>query len=214
MTTVAGMDVGKTCHFVVLAKVGKYTHVVYTEKIENSRAQPATPKVLDRVTYFKVTRMCIDAGPDLTLVNQLVDARPFISAVVYVRSIKGIAIYEEKEEGRVINADRTKTLSELLGKHNSGEIRYPMNEDVKEEVFAHLATTKKIRERSADGSMIERFIKTKSEDHWVHALNYGNIAAMASDYCSGQLIPDTDLSFSSASTGAIPPLKVCGRSVL
>jgi len=32
--------------------------------------------------------------------------------------------------------------------------------------------------------------------------------------CSGQLIPDTVLSFSSASAGAIPPLKACGRTVL
>src|SRR5690606_9590095 len=31
--------------------------------------------------------------------------------------------------------------------------------------------------------------------------------------CSGQLIPDTVLSFSSASAGAIPPLKACGRTV-
>ena len=30
--------------------------------------------------------------------------------------------------------------------------------------------------------------------------------------CSGQLIPDTVLSFSSATTGAIPPLKAWGRS--
>src|SRR5690606_7758108 len=32
--------------------------------------------------------------------------------------------------------------------------------------------------------------------------------------CSGQLVPDTVLSFSSASAGAIPPLKACGRTVL
>lgn len=182
VTTVAGMDIGKTCHFVVLARVGKYSHVVYTEKIENSRSDPATPRVLERVTYFKVAKMCIDAGPDLTLVNQLVDARSFISAVVYVRSIKGISVFEEKEEGRVINADRTKSLSDLLAKHNSQEIRYPMRQDVKEEVFAHLATTKKIRERSADGTMVERFIKTKTEDHWVHALNYANLAGMIVDF--------------------------------
>jgi hypothetical protein len=33
-----------------------------------------------------------------------------------------------------------------------------------------------------------------------------------SQACSGQLIPDTVLSFSSATTGAIPPLKAWGRS--
>ena len=43
---------------------------------------------------------------------------------------------------------------------------------------------------------------------------FGVVTNVVRSLCSGQLIPDTDLSFSSASTGAIPPLKACGRSVL
>jgi hypothetical protein len=34
------------------------------------------------------------------------------------------------------------------------------------------------------------------------------------DECSGQLIPDSILSFSSAATGDTPPLNVCGRCSL
>ena len=40
------------------------------------------------------------------------------------------------------------------------------------------------------------------------------LADLVKEVCSGQLIPDTVLSFSSASAGAIPPLKACGRTVL
>ena len=42
----------------------------------------------------------------------------------------------------------------------------------------NLKTTKKIRTKGPDGEMVERFIKTNDTDHWVHALNYSNIAAL------------------------------------
>lgn len=175
---VAGMDVGKVCHFVLLAVVGKQHHAVYFEELNNTRANPATEQILARVDHFKVNKMCVDAGPDITLVNNLVSARPQISAVVYVRNIRGLLPYEVKGEGEVINADRTKTLSELLSKHNAGEMRYPNRPGIRDEVFRHLGTTKKIREKSNDGDFVERFVKTSPQDHWVHALNYAGIAAM------------------------------------
>lgn len=178
VTLVAGMDVGKICHFVVMALIGKIHNVVYAEKIKNTREAPATPEIMARTDHFRVAKFCIDAGPDITLVNNLVSGRHYISAVVYVRNIKGLQPYEVKGEGEVINADRTKTLKELLAKHNASEIHYPSRESIRDEIFKHLGTTKKIRERAADGDMVERFVKTSSEDHWVHSLNYAEIAAM------------------------------------
>ena len=126
--------------------------------------------------HFRVAKMCVDAGPDITLVNNLVSARHQISAVVYVRSIKGPNWYEEKSDGAVINVDRTKSLKELLAAHNAGEIHYPAQQSIRDEIFNHLKTTKKIRERGSDGDMVERFIKTNDTDHWVHSLNYAKIA--------------------------------------
>ena len=179
--TVAGMDVGKTCHFVVLARRGKVWDLVWTEKITNTKDDPAVPKVLARFDYYRVQKMCIDSGPDITLVNSLVSAREGISAVVYVRSVSGLLPIEEKHDGDVINADRTKTLSLTLGRHNALEFGYPRDPRITMEIFEHLKTTKKIRERTADGSMTERFVRSSDTDHWVHALNYGNIAAMCVD---------------------------------
>lgn len=176
--TVAGMDVGKTCHFVVLARRGKTWDVVWAEKIRNTKDDPATPQVLARFDYYRIQKLCIDAGPDITLVNNLVAAREQISAVVYVRSVSSLLPIEMKQDGDVVNADRTKTLSLTLNKHNSGEIGYPRDEAVTREIFDHLKTTKKIRERNADGNMTERFVKTSDTDHWVHALNYAMIAGM------------------------------------
>jgi len=176
--TIGGMDVGKTCHFVVKAKVGRHWHVVWAEKIRNTRESPATGQVLERYDYFRMAMLCIDAGPDITLVNSLVGARLGIRAVVYVNKVSGILPIDEKADGMVVNADRTKTLSLLLNKHNAGEIHYPMREEITKEIFEHLKTTKKIRAKGPDGEMVERFIKTSDTDHWVHALNYANVAAL------------------------------------
>src|SRR5690606_18053985 len=43
-------------------------------------------------------------------------------------------------------------------------------------------------------------------------IDTGSASCDGRNGCSGQLIPDTVLSFSSATTGAIPPLKAWGRS--
>ncbi|MBU0860272.1 MAG: phage terminase large subunit family protein [Alphaproteobacteria bacterium] len=176
--TIGGMDIGKVCHFVVKAKVGRHWHVVWAEKIHNTRENPATGQVIERYDYFRMAMLCIDAGPDITLVNSLVGARQGIRAVVYVGKVSGILPIDEKADGMVVNADRTKTLSLLLNKHNAGEIHYPMREEITKEIFEHLKTTKKIRAKGPDGEMVERFIKTSDTDHWVHALNYSNIAAL------------------------------------
>jgi len=176
--TFAGMDVGKTCHLVIGRKLGKYIEVVYTEKVKNSKEDPAAIQVCARYDYFRVARMCIDAGPDITLVNTLIALRPSISAVVYVRSVQSLSCVEEKQGGDVVNADRTKTLSLLMNKHNSGEIKYPVNST---DIYDHLKTTKKIREQNSDGTMVERFTKTSDTDHWVHALNYMMIASITSE---------------------------------
>lgn len=187
--TVAGMDVGKTCHLTVIRKLGKFHEVVWAEKLRNTRENPAVGQVLERYDFYRVAKMCIDAGPDITLVNSLVGAREGICAVVYVRNVNGLLPIEEKRAGDVVNADRTKTMSLLLGKHNAGEILYPRKEDVSREIFEHLKTTKKVRERGSDGDMVERFVKTSDADHWVHSLNYCLIASMCvEDLASGPSI--------------------------
>ena len=101
-----------------------------------------------------------------------------IQAVVYT-VVPGFIPIHLKPDGDTINADRTKTLSLLLTQHNNGENHYPHKEELRIELYKHLGTTKKIRERNALGDIVEKFIKTDKQDHWVHSLNYCNIAAMA-----------------------------------
>lgn len=179
-TTIGGMDIGKICHLTVKVKVSGGWHVVWMEKITNTKLDPATPKVIARFDYYRMRKLCIDAGPDITLVNNLISARGGgrIQAVVYT-VVPGFIPIMLKPDGDTINADRTKTLSLLLSQHNNGENHYPHKEDLRIELYKHLGTTKKIRERNTLGDIVEKFIKTDKQDHWVHSLNYCNIAALA-----------------------------------
>lgn len=174
-STIAGMDVGKTCHFMVGVVYGNHTHVVWTEEISNTPAKPATEQVLARFDWFKVGQMCIDAGPDLTLVNNLVVARGVgrIAAVQYVRSVPGLGVYSEHDDGELLKADRTKSLGETMKRHNTGKIHYPKSHV--EDVFPHLKNLKKVRELDKNGEYVDRFEKI-GPDHFAHALNYLELA--------------------------------------
>lgn len=187
--TFAGLDVGKTCHLTIFRRSGKNIELIWAEKINNTKDNPALDQIIKRYNYFNVKKMCIDAGPDITLVNSLVSAKEGISAVVYVRSTSSLTAIDVKQGGDVINADRTKTLSLFLSKHNSGEIMYPDNYDITFDVFEHLKTTKKIRERSSDGNMVERFCKSSDTDHWVHSINYAMIANASCEVDTSFIVP-------------------------
>ena len=175
-STVIGLDVGKICHMVVAVPMGKKMHVIWAEKIKNTRDLPAAPEIVARYDYFKCAFMCVDSGPDITLVNTLIKQRD-IKSVVYVRNINGPKFFEEKTNEPVINVDRTKALTFLLDKHNNQDILYPKNDSITNEIFEHLKTTKKIRRQNADGSITELFTATSTVDHYCHALLYTMVAA-------------------------------------
>lgn len=174
--TVMGMDIGKTCHLTVAIPMGSKFHIIWAEKITNSKEMPAAPQVLARFDFFQCAFMCIDSMPDITLVNTLLQARSNIHAVVYVNNLAGPNIFEEKSD-QIINVARTKSLSFLLDKHNSGEIQYPKSDEIIDEMFQHLDTTKKIRRQNADGTFTESFQATSPTDHWVHSIHYVMLAA-------------------------------------
>ena len=175
---VGGMDVGKTIHLCAQVRVGRAWHVIWMEKIKNTADNPAYQVILDRYDDLGLSKLCIDAGPDISLVNMLVVARDNIIAVEYVNNVAGILPYKVKDDGRYLSADRTKTLSLLLENHNYNRMFYPREDKQKEELYQHLSTTKKIADKNSDGTISHRFIKTDKNDHWVHSLNYANIAGM------------------------------------
>lgn len=200
--TVGGMDVGKTLHLTVRTRVSGGWHVIWAEKIKNSKETPGAPQVIDRYDFYNMRMLCIDAGPDISLVNEVVAAREGIRAVVYVNKTPGISIIDVKPSGDVINADRTKTLTLLLESHNTGALWYPHQDTLRDEIYDHLKTTKKIREKTAEGDFVERFVKSDDNDHWVHSLNYSGIAALACDMAEGNPVPMAPPSVSRVAVGS------------
>lgn len=178
--TVMGIDVGKSCHITVAIKSGKTTYLVWAEVIQNTIQHPATEAILNRFDFYKCRKACVDAGPDITLVNQLVSARGLgsISAVQYVRSVPGLDIISNHDDGELVKADRSKTLEDTMRKHNTGEIHYPGR--LIDDIFAHLKHIKKVRKMDSTGDYVDRFEAT-GEDHFGHSLNYLMIAARALD---------------------------------
>lgn len=173
-----GMDVGKISHLSI-GRVGEggALEIVFMKKIENSKASAALPQVLEIFDFFKCVAGVVDAGPDITLVRELVSARPSIRACVYVTSHKGPTVYKENIEERTVNADRTKSLTLLMDKHNDGGVKFPLVDAWVNEAFSHISKVKKVRRKNNDGTFTELFISSSREDHWLHSIHYLNIAA-------------------------------------
>ena len=173
---VLGLDVGKLCHLIVGLPMGTKLHIVNAVKIPNTRAEPAAPKILAYYDFYRCTSMVVDAGPDVSLVNELTKSRPELRAAVYVRTLHGPKILQVKKDEPVVNVDRTKSMTLLMNRHNSGDILYPKDDTTTNAIFTHLKTTKKIRRQNPDGSITELFVASSKEDHWVHALHYCMVA--------------------------------------
>jgi hypothetical protein len=180
---VAGMDVGKICHFTVAIPQGKSMHIVYAEEIHHTQAKPAKNKIMARIAYFGVRTFCMDAGPDITLVRELtswgwmngVNAY----AVEYVKKV-GLKTYELPDDPAaepVAKVNRTNMFSDLMKLHNTGYIQYPRRDAAPiMDVFKEQVTNvKKISREDGTGDMIEVIVKT-GPDHFGHSLNYTYLA--------------------------------------
>jgi hypothetical protein len=175
---VIGMDVGKVCHLTVLIPDGRKFVIPFMAKIRNERERPGLPEILAIHDFFRPVRMVIDAGPDISLVNALTKARDTIVACVYVQNLTGPKVLQSKlPKEPVVNVHRTKAMTLLLTKHNDGDILYPKNDAMTNLAFTHMGTTKKISRPNADGTRTEMFVASSKEDHFLHSINYGGIAA-------------------------------------
>jgi ribosomal protein S27E len=190
--TVIGMDVGKICHFTVGVMVGEKLHIVYAEEINHTQTKPAIEAIKSRLLFFNCNVFCLDAGPDITLVRQLLEFCGLYNirsyAVEYVRKV-GLKDYELNEETRVCKANRTNLLTDLMKDHNNGRVQYVRQESAKiMPTFKEQVTNmKKIVREQPDGEMLEQFVKT-GPDHFGHSLNYCRIASLIHDGPSSTVV--------------------------
>lgn len=180
---VAGMDVGKVCHFTVAVPFSSSMHIIYAEEIHHTQARPGKERIKARLAFFGTRVFCLDAGPDITLVRDLTSwgwtngIQAY--AVEYVRKV-GLKTYELPADPiaePVLKVNRTNVFSDLMKLHNTGHIQYP-RADVAEvmTIFKEqVSNVKKLMRENANGDMEEHIVKT-GPDHFGHSLNYTYLA--------------------------------------
>jgi hypothetical protein len=185
VNTVIGMDVGKICHMTVGVLTEKGLEIVWAEEIHHTASKPALEGIKNRLQFFNCRVFAMDAGPDITLVRELLE---FCSnyaieayAVEYVRKV-GLKDFELNKETGVCKANRTNLLTDLMKQHNTYGIQYasetvaPIMRTFKDQV----TNLKKITREQPDGEMLEQFVKT-GPDHFGHSMNYCRIASLVLD---------------------------------
>ena len=185
MSLVIGMDVGKTCHLVVGTPTEvdgrRRIAVIWAVAFTSSDTKSTVDQAKEIFDYYQPKHMCVDAGPDITLVEELVKhGRGRIQAVEYARSVEGLNMYTEKDKDqsgdfyRVLRADRNKVMGKLMAEHNKGQIYYPAS--TSKDIFKHLKAVKRITNAKAnDANEIVRYTNN-GDDHFAHAMAYMRVA--------------------------------------
>ena len=178
-----GMDVGKTCHLVVSAIINGVEEVVNATTI-TAGDKPLRRLAMDIFEYYNPKHMCVDAGPDNSLITDLVAyGKGRIHAVEYANRVDGLKIFTEKDPApnedynRCLRVDRTKLIGKVMRDHNAGNIRYPVQ--VIDNIFVHLKGLRREVNSDPSSSGQLKFKYTKiGDDHYAHALCYCRLAHM------------------------------------
>lgn len=177
-----GMDVGKVCHIVVTTMVEGQPRVVNAMTITNGTTTLRS-QAMAVFDFYQPKHMCIDAGPDNSLVTDLVEyGKGRIHAVEYANSVDGLKVFVEKDPSptgdyfRCLRADRTKLIGLVMKEHNSEQICYPSA--VIDEVFNHLKGLRRTRNPDTTVGKLKFRYEKIGEDHYAHALCYSRLAQM------------------------------------
>lgn len=207
-----GMDVGKTCHIVIEAVINGERQVVNAMTI-TAGDKTLRQQAMAVFEYYNPRHGCVDAGPDNSLVTDLVTfGRGKIHAVEYANRVDGLKLFTEKDPApgedynRCLRADRTKLIGKVMKDHNGSHIKYPAK--VIDAVFSHLKGLRRVVNSDPNSQGVKFRYQKIGEDHYAHALCYARLAGYyEEDRMSG-----------SVSTIAMPPtvrvIKRGGRSSL
>lgn len=181
---VMGSDVGKTSHQLVAKRNGKYLDIVWAERIRQDGENKLLTTTLERMQQFGVWRMVIDAGPDITTPQAIINAAAYRQAYAcyFVRQPKkDLTDYEEDEGNQILKAPRTLIIDRVVKDLNAGLIRF-MGESSHPEmplILKHLSTMRRVtRISDTTGEAVSTWISTTTENHYFFALVYLYLADM------------------------------------
>lgn len=175
---VIGIDVGKTCHYKVYGRDEHgELHVIWVGKLFLSDGS-LKDQIDKLIVSYNPRRILIDAMPDFSTVQSLIDDHPgLIYAVYYVNQPKkrqlGYFEVDDEKSSVVVNKDRA--FDEYVSVINNSKIKFPrMDEMVM--VRQHFKQMRRVTQFHEDGTKVNKWVSLSDEDHYMHAGLYGFIA--------------------------------------
>jgi len=175
--TVFGLDVGKTSWFTVIAPDGLEGKVIYAERIRQDGENYLGARVLHLIKVFGCVKGVIDAGPDISVPKYVILNSPEgrVWACYYVRQKKGeLSNVDLREDESVVNASRVGTLNLLAKRVNGGKLAVGSGGEIGL-IKEHMSGIKRVDQRNDVGEQVSYWVST-GDDHYVHSLNYAQIA--------------------------------------
>ena len=178
---IMGVDIGKVSHFMIGKRVEPHApkvHIIALGTLSVGDGNLAAQLQILIDTY-NIHMTVLDAGPDFSTPQTLIADNLYgtVYGCEYYRQVAGsyTNIDPRPDEG-VVKADRSGTLTDTMKAHNSGNFRYPKEEEGKvAEVKKHLKEIKKVTKVGEMGDSVI-FPKSDNPDHFGHCLNYLRIA--------------------------------------
>ena len=181
---VMGSDVGKTSHRLVGKRNGKYLDIVWAERVRQTGDNVLLESTMERMRQYGVWRFVIDAGPDITTPQAIIDASSYRQsyACYFVRQPKkDLSEFEEDEFTQTLKVPRTNIIDKVVKDLNGGLIRF-MPESSHPEmslVFKHLSTMRRVKRISdTTGETLATWTSVSTENHYFFALVYLYLADM------------------------------------
>ena len=207
-----GIDVGKSVHVFVGKRMGEKNHILAAYKIRFADGDMfgQVCEILDRYNF----QLCvIDAGPDISLPNMLIEkyGNARVLPCVYTKGTKNnLNFYEIKErpedsdEKDHVNAVRTKAFDHMVKAINGGKYQFmQVEEGLKKEICEHFQQMARKEEYDEEGEKVMKWVKLSDMDHFFHSLFYTHLALEIVDTSYSVIDSLAPLGIMGASVGAM-----------
>lgn len=173
-----GIDVGKTCHYKVYARdQDGELHVIWVGTLRLAEAELKS-QIVGLIEKYNPRRVLIDAMPDFSTVQSLIDDYPGLVYAVYsVEQPKKrqLGYFEVDDEKSTVTINRTRAFDEYASFVNEGRIKFPRMDEMTI-VRQHFKQMRRVTQFNEDGERTNKWVKLSEEDHYMHAGLFGFIA--------------------------------------
>lgn len=176
---VVGLDVGKISWIVIGKVIDKELHILWVEQIRlrTEDGSDLEGRVLELLRAYRVVVGIMDALPYTDTILRIIAQYPAIRAAEYSIRDKTLPMMVAPEDSDIAKMNRGKTISYLVRRVNSGQVKFPrINETAI--VAAHLRALRQVERIKENGEVVQEWVST-GPDHYGHALNYCNMAAQS-----------------------------------